>query len=66
MEVCHMRLSIPIDEIFSSLEEIERYKAELVSGANSLLQSQQYIQPSQSYPLVEIEKLNSQIASLQA
>ncbi|CAG8736582.1 15724_t:CDS:1, partial [Funneliformis caledonium] len=29
MEVHHMGLSRPIDEIFSSLEEIERYKAEL-------------------------------------
>ena len=66
MEVRRMGLSRPIDEIFSSLEEIERYKAELVSGANPLLQSQQYIQPSQSYPSAEIEKLNSQIASLQA
>ena len=66
MEVRCMGLSRPIDEIFSSLEEIERYKAELVSGANPLLQSQQYIQPSQSYPSAEIEKLNSQIASLQA
>src|SRR2546421_838916 len=66
MEVCHMRLSRPIDEIFSSLEEIKRYKAELVSGANPLLQSQQYIQPSQLYPSAEIEKLNSQFASLQA
>ena len=59
MEVRRMGLSRPIDEIFSSLEEIERYKAELVSGANPLLQSQQYIQPSQSYPSAKIEKLNS-------
>src|SRR5437763_920393 len=66
MEVHHMGLSRPIDEIFSSLEEIERYKAELVSGANPLLQFQQYIQPFQLYPSAEIEKLNSQIASLQA
>ena len=66
MEVRRMGLSRPIDEIFSSLEEIERYKTELVSSANPLLQSQQYIQPSQSYPSAEIEKLNSQIASLQA
>ncbi len=63
MKVCRMGLSRPINEIFSSLEEIKRYKAELLSDANLLLQSQQYIQ-SQSYPLVEIEKLNSQIASL--
>ena len=34
MEVHRMGFSRPIDEIFSSLEEIERYKAELVSGAN--------------------------------
>src|SRR6266540_2117794 len=66
MEVRRMGLSRPIDEIFSSLKEIERYKAELVSDANSLLQSQQYIQPFQSYPLVEIEKLNNKIASFQA
>ncbi|CAI2195861.1 18840_t:CDS:1, partial [Funneliformis geosporum] len=31
MEVCCIGLSRPIDEIFSSLEEIERYKAELLS-----------------------------------
>ena len=37
-----MGLSKPIDEIFSFLEEIERYKAELLSGANPLLQSQQH------------------------
>ena len=65
IEVRRMGLSRPIDKIFSSLEEIERYKAELLSDANHLLQSQQYIQ-SQSYPSVKIEKLNSQIASLQA
>ena len=59
MEVHRMGLSRPIDEIFSSLEEIERYKAELVSGTNPLLQSQQYIQPSQSYPSTEIEKIKS-------
>jgi hypothetical protein len=57
MEARHMGLNKPIDEIFSSLEEIERYKAELLSSTNPLLQSQQYIQ-SQSYPSVEIEKLN--------
>jgi len=39
MEVHHIGLSRPIDEIFLFLEEIERYKAELVSDANSLLQS---------------------------
>ncbi|CAI2195330.1 11847_t:CDS:1, partial [Funneliformis geosporum] len=39
MNVHHIGLSRLIDEIFSSLEEIERYKAELLSGANSLLQS---------------------------
>ena len=66
MEVRRMGLSRPIDEIFSSLEEIERYKAELVSGTNPLLQSQQYIQPSQSYPSTEIEKLKSELASLRA
>ena len=49
-----MGLNRPIDKIFSSLEEIERYKAELLSGVNPLLQSQQYIQ-SQSYLSVEIE-----------
>src|SRR6266542_5149692 len=58
IEVCYMGLSRPIDEIFSSLKEIERYKAELVSGINLLLQFQQYIQPSQSYPSAKIEKLN--------
>src|SRR5437763_1590717 len=66
MEIRRIGLSRPIDEIFSSLEQIERYKAELVSGANSLLQSQQYIQPSQSYPSTEIEKLKSELASLRA
>jgi len=40
MEVRRMELSRPIDEIFSSLEEIKKYKAELVSGTNPLLQSQ--------------------------
>jgi len=39
IEVCRMGLSRPIDEIFSFLEEIERYKAELVSDTNPLLQS---------------------------
>src|SRR2546423_2462910 len=66
MEVHCMGLSRPIDEIFSSLEEIERYKAELVSGTNPLLQSQQYIQPSQSYLSTEIEKLKSELTSLRA
>ena len=66
MEVRRMGLNRPIDEILSSLEEIERFKAELLSGANPLLQSQQHTHSSQLYPSAEIEKLNSQIASLQA
>ena len=66
IEVHRMGLNRPIDEILSSLEEIERFKAELLSGANPLLQSQQHTHFSQLYPSAEIEKLNSQIASLQA
>ncbi|RIA80075.1 hypothetical protein C1645_745500 [Glomus cerebriforme] len=66
MEVCRMGLNRPIDEILSSLEEIERFKAELLSGANPLLQSQQYTHSSQLYPSAKIEKLNSQIVFLQA
>src|SRR5207248_145739 len=45
MEVHRMGLSRPIDEIFSSLEEIERYKAELVSGANSFCNSSNTYNP---------------------
>ncbi len=52
MEVHRMGFSRPIDEIFSSLEEIERYKAELVSGTNL------FCNPSNIYnPLNRIHQL---------
>ncbi|CAG8452621.1 6851_t:CDS:2 [Funneliformis caledonium] len=40
IEIHHIGLSKPIDEIFLSLKEIESYKAELLSSTNPLLQSQ--------------------------
>ena len=44
MEICRLELNKPIDNIMSALEEIERYKIELISGTNPLLQAQQNIQ----------------------
>ena len=41
MEVRRLELNKPIDDIMLTLEEIERYKIELISGTNSLVQAQQ-------------------------
>jgi hypothetical protein len=38
LEVRHMGLHKPINEILSTLEEIERYKSDLTTGVNPILQ----------------------------
>ena len=63
MEIRRLELNKPIDDIMSVLEEIKRYKIELISGTNPLLQAQQNTQlahvPSNNTGLskADIEKI---------
>jgi hypothetical protein len=59
-----MGLHKPINEILSTLEEIERYKSDLVTGINPTLQVQP--PPPQTYTSADIDRIvNEKIQAMQ-
>jgi hypothetical protein len=64
LEVRHMGLHKPINEILSTLEEIEKYKSDLATGINPTLQAQP---PSpQTYTSADINRIvNEKIQAMQ-
>jgi hypothetical protein len=64
LEVCRMGLHKPINEILSTLEEIERYKSDLATGINPTLQAQP--PPPQTYTSADIDRIvNEKIQAMQ-
>jgi hypothetical protein len=64
LEVRHMGLYKPINEILSTLEEIEIYKSDLATGINPTLQVQ--LPSSQTYTSVDINRIvNEKIQAMQ-
>jgi hypothetical protein len=64
LEICHMGLHKPINEILSTLEEIERYKSDLATGINPTLQVQS--PPLQIYTSADINRIvNEKIQAMQ-
>jgi hypothetical protein len=55
LEVRHMGLHKSINEILSTLEEIERYKSDLATGINPTLQAQ--LPPPQTYTSADIDRI---------
>ena len=55
LEVRSMGLHKPINEILSTLEEIERYKSDLATGINPILQAQPPL--SQTYTSADIDRI---------
>src|SRR2546421_9223661 len=69
VEVCHIGINKSVDNIFSELEEVERYKIELLTGAGSYYQTTQpsysAVQSSQTYSAADIEKIiNSRLEEM--
>ena len=64
LEVRRMGLHKPINEILSTLEEIERYKTELATGINPTLQVQP--PPPQTFTSADIDRIvNEKIQAMQ-
>jgi hypothetical protein len=64
LEVYRMELHKSINEILSTLEEIERYKSDLAIGINPTLQVQP--PPSQTYTSADIDRIvNEKIQAMQ-